>query len=74
MTMNTDTMTMERPVASAMMPMAAGAPSEMSEHERYARCIAISKRVRWDIDKDVIKGRSRRNGSTDGRTALRQTA
>jgi hypothetical protein len=26
--------------------------------ERYARCIKTSKRVRWDIDKDVIRGRS----------------
>jgi hypothetical protein len=26
--------------------------------ERYARCIASSKRVRWDIDADVIRGRS----------------
>src|SRR6516162_9895677 len=26
--------------------------------ERFARCITISKRVRWDIDKDVIRGRS----------------
>ena len=26
--------------------------------ERYARCIHTSKRVRWDIDKDVIRGRS----------------
>ncbi len=25
--------------------------------ERYARCIEISKRIRWDIDKDVIRGR-----------------
>jgi hypothetical protein len=25
--------------------------------ERYARCIQTSKRVRWDIDKDVIRGR-----------------
>lgn len=25
--------------------------------ERYARCIDISKRVRWDIDDDVIQGR-----------------
>ena len=23
----------------------------------YAKCIEISKRVRWDIDKDVIRGR-----------------
>ena len=25
--------------------------------DRYARCIAASKRVRWDIDKDVIRNR-----------------
>jgi hypothetical protein len=25
--------------------------------ERYARCIQSSKRVRWDIEKDVIRGR-----------------
>lgn len=25
---------------------------------RYARCIEASKRIRWDIDKDVIRGRS----------------
>src|SRR5229473_2434953 len=26
--------------------------------ERYARCIQTSKRVRWDIDKDVIRDRN----------------
>lgn len=26
--------------------------------ERYAKCIEISRRVRWDIDNDVIRGRS----------------
>ncbi len=26
--------------------------------ERYARCIENSKRMRWDIDKDVIRGRA----------------
>ena len=26
--------------------------------DRYARCISVSKRVRWDIDEDVIRGRS----------------
>jgi hypothetical protein len=26
--------------------------------ERYARCIAASKRIRWDIDDDVIRGRT----------------
>lgn len=25
--------------------------------ERYARCVEISKRIRWDIDRDVIRGR-----------------
>jgi hypothetical protein len=25
--------------------------------ERYAKCIEGSKRIRWDIDKDVIRGR-----------------
>jgi hypothetical protein len=26
-------------------------------HERYAKCVDASKRIRWDIDKDVIRGR-----------------
>jgi len=26
-------------------------------HERYVRCIEASKRIRWDIDKDVFRGR-----------------
>ena len=26
--------------------------------DRYARCIEVSKRIRWDIDRDVIRGRS----------------
>src|SRR5918995_3417349 len=25
--------------------------------QRYAKCIAASKRIRWDIDQDVIRGR-----------------
>ena len=25
---------------------------------RYAKCIEVSKRIRWDIDKDLIRGRS----------------
>jgi hypothetical protein len=28
------------------------------EQERYAKCIEVSKRVRWDIDQDVIRGRN----------------
>jgi hypothetical protein len=30
---------------------------QQSETARYARCIKASKRVRWDIDDDVIRGR-----------------
>jgi len=29
-----------------------------SASNRYARCVAVSKRVRWDIDEDVIRGRN----------------
>jgi hypothetical protein len=31
-------------------------PNRHAESERYAKCIEISKKVRWDIDKDVIRG------------------
>ncbi len=31
--------------------------SPVGETDRYARCIRASKRVRWDIDADVIRGR-----------------
>ena len=31
---------------------------EATSTERLARCIAASKRVRWDIDLDVIRGRT----------------
>lgn len=31
-------------------------PQEQTS-ERYARCIEVSKRVRWEIDNDVIRGR-----------------
>jgi len=31
--------------------------STTAESARYARCIKASKRVRWDIDADVIRGR-----------------
>lgn len=30
---------------------------KISHSERYARCVETSKRVRWDIDEDVIRGR-----------------
>jgi hypothetical protein len=32
-------------------------PMICDNSERYARCIQSSKRVRWDIDRDVIRGR-----------------
>jgi len=28
------------------------------ESRRYAQCVEVSKRVRWDIDRDVIRGRT----------------
>ncbi|GMV58755.1 MAG: hypothetical protein AMXMBFR72_18590 [Betaproteobacteria bacterium] len=28
-----------------------------TEGNRYAKCVEVSKRVRWDIDRDVIRGR-----------------
>jgi hypothetical protein len=31
--------------------------SKIYETDRYARCVQTSKRVRWDIDQDVIRGR-----------------
>src|ERR1700693_2131638 len=30
---------------------------KISSTDRYERCIQISKRVRWDVDEDVIRGR-----------------
>ena len=48
-----ESIAMQRPAET--MPTASSPPTDS---ERYARCIAISKRVRWDIDKDVIRGRS----------------
>ena len=27
------------------------------DSSRYAKCVEVSKRVRWDIDKDVVRGR-----------------
>ena len=30
---------------------------QISDNRRYARCIQTSKRVRWDLDEDVIRGR-----------------
>ncbi len=32
-------------------------PRHYNPKDRSARCIAVSKRVNWDIDDDVIRGR-----------------
>ncbi len=41
------------------MPDASGGPSSpISNHARYAKCIEVSKRVRWDIDRDIVRGRT----------------
>ncbi len=34
------------------------AVSLTTDTQRYARCIAASRRIRWDIDQDVIRGRT----------------
>ena len=38
--------------------MQAATTTNQSDASRYAKCIEVSKRIRWDIDKDVIRGRS----------------
>jgi hypothetical protein len=42
---------------SAVMPIETARPATQAHTGRYARSIAASKRVRWDIDADVIRGR-----------------
>jgi hypothetical protein len=32
--------------------------NKTSDNDRYARCIRTSKQVRWDVDEDVIRGRT----------------
>ena len=41
----------------AVQPAANLNRSYAKDENRYARCIAASKRIRWDIDKDVIRDR-----------------
>jgi hypothetical protein len=41
------------PIKGATMQTAPTLP----DHQRYARTIEVSKRIRWDIDRDVIQGR-----------------
>jgi len=39
------------------MHQAVEATATRTNTKRYAKCIEVSKRIRWDIDKDVIRGR-----------------
>lgn len=32
--------------------------TNQTTHDRYARCVEVSKRVRWDIEQDVIRDRT----------------
>ena len=41
----------------ASRPAAHPALAPHVDSTRYARCIEVSKRIRWDIDRDVIRGR-----------------
>ena len=50
---------------------------ENSDRARYARCIKASKRVRWDIDADVFRGRIfdfKRKFLPDGLTKVNELA
>lgn len=31
--------------------------TQSSQQQRYAKCIEVSRRIRWDIDRDVLRGR-----------------
>src|SRR5688572_26660094 len=33
------------------------AVAEARDSRKYAKCVEVSKRIRWDIDRDVIRGR-----------------
>ncbi len=50
---------------------------QLPDADKYARCVRASKAVRWDIEKDVIRGRSleiSRKFLPDGLTLIRETA
>ena len=42
---------------TTLTPTASRHPASTSMTARYARCIEVSKRIRWDIERDVIRGR-----------------
>ena len=40
-----------------VLQMKPGSPKFQIDTGRYAKCIEVSKRIRWDIDGDVLRGR-----------------
>jgi hypothetical protein len=46
-----------QPSEIGVRPQIPGAGS-LPAQRRYAKCVEVSKRVRWEIDRDVIRGRS----------------
>ncbi|HEY5761386.1 MAG TPA: hypothetical protein VIU34_36445 [Steroidobacter sp.] len=64
---------MSAAAAMVVSPAAEKLFQENSDRARYARCIKASKRVRWDIDADVFRGRTfdfRRKFLPDGLTKV----
>ena len=49
---------MNAAVDMVIAPLTERMLQENTDRERYARCIKASKRVRWDIDADVFRGRN----------------
>ena len=44
-------------VEETVVPAMPATNAKPSVHDRYARCIEVSKRIRWEIENDVIRGR-----------------
>ncbi len=68
---------MNAAVELVVSPAAERLFQENSDRARYARCIKASKRVRWDIDADVFRGRTfdfRRKFLPDGLTKVNDLA
>lgn len=66
---------MSAAAAMVVSPAAEKLFQENSDRARYARCIKASKRVRWDIDADVFRGRAfdfRRKFLPDGLTKVNE--
>lgn len=64
---------MSAAAAMVVSPAAEKLFQENSDRARYVRCIKASKRVRWDIDADVFRGRAfdfRRKFLPDGLTKV----